>query len=233
MIIKTMAGIGDAVYTYPIIKHFLKTNKVKVITKHPIIFDSLDVEISTDYQNKFDLNPRYTHLRDSQNNQYTDMLQSVNLFDIPFVLDWKMGFTKSFKTKTLNDLMTKFTQSKKKLCILKEPVCSHMHKKKKDFSISPVVSEIQNFVNSNNYFYISVGNSEIFKKRLYGIDYDLIDKTSIQDLITLCAMSDLIVSQVGHLVPIAQSMNKKLQIFYPEKITDNKLKNINKRKIEL
>jgi alpha-L-arabinofuranosidase len=234
MIIKTLRGIGDAVYAWPIIERLSESNNVTVITKYPIIFENLPVRVSTDYNIKEDVKLSYLSRRlINTTNQYQDIC-IYSSYSIPFSFKWDKGFTDSFIENHLHSIIDKSFQLGKKICVIKEPCAAHMHKSKHDLSVAPNVNEMQTWVNNNShkYIFISVGQNEIFKSRLSGIDFNLVDKMSVQDLITLCAMSDAIVSQVGHLVVLAQGFGKPMKIFYPENIIDKRLQYITPNKIE-
>jgi len=232
MKIKTMLGIGDAVYTYPLVKYFSQKQSVKVITPYPEIFKCLNAETSSDMREAADLTPRYTHSRSSEFSQYEDLLRSVNLSFIPFEWEWQEQFSEHFKRNY--PVFLALIQGKK-ICVIKEPCCAHMNKGAKDFSIVPNVSEMQDWVNANKekYFFVSVGYREIFHSRLEGIDLDLNDKINLTDLLTLCKNAGAIASQVGHLIPIAQGLNIPLKIFYPENPTHHALKFISPKKMQI
>lgn len=235
MTVKIPLGLGDAVYCQPIIRKLTKKTAVIVQTPHPIIFGNMQNVTATSLDiGKPDLNIKYNHLRNSNDTQFQDLLSSVQMSNVKQVFNWSYGFTDEFRLNELPRILTELNNSKKNMCIIKEPTTAHMHKSTKDFSMAPNIEQMQNFIDENKeqFFFISVGKDEIFKKRLHDIDYDLVNKTTVQDLITLCQLSDLIISQVGHLIPIAQGLKKKVKIFYPGNITDPRLKNMNKKKIE-
>lgn len=215
MVIRCMRGLGDAVYTYPIVKYYEKQNPI-VITNYPVVFSSLNVRTTTNYGLSAILKPKYSNLRKSPYSQYKDLLRSVNLNNIPFTFEWNLGFTEEFKVKHFETIMNDWTASHKNLCIIKEPSYAHMEKTKNNgTAVSPNPMEMQKWVDTHDMYYISVGREERFTARLKNIDYDLVDKTSVQDLITLIQLSSMVATQVGHLVPIAQGLSKALKVFYP------------------
>jgi len=233
--IKTMLGLGDAVYTFPIVQYYVESGfNVSVITRYPIVFNSLKCTAVQTSQKTIDIRPRYNH-RNSGVSQYKGLLNSVNLPSLPFIFRWDMGFTDDFKNTYFELLLSGLNESRKKLCVVKEPCTAHMHKKQKDFSVSPGVPEIQGWLDSHReeYFFVSVGKDEVFKTRLNHINIDLNNKTTVQDLITLCSISQCIITQVGHLVPLAQGLSIPLKIFYPENPVDSRIKAINKQKMEI
>ncbi len=229
-------GLGDAVYSYPIVKNYVDDFNVVVKTNFPIVFDSLPVEC-TAYKDarKHDIFPEYTSNRSAEKSQYGVMLESIGLPWIPFEFDWQLGFTEEFRFYHLERFTEKLNKSRKQLCIVKEPCAAHVHKVTKNFSMTPNIEEYQQWIidNHEEYFFVSVGHDEIFKKKMQGIGHRLNDKTSVQDLITLCSMASLIVTQVGHLVPIAQGLGKPVKIFYPDNITDRRYQHINQKTMEI
>lgn len=230
IVLRTLQGLGDAVYAYPIVKYLLENQNQKIIVKtnYPIVFNALNVEtVSLDSSQKFNLFPQYTKNRNGSS-QYEMMLRSVGLPFISFKFDWQLGFSEGFKFNHLDNFIKTWTDSKKKLCIIKQPCVAHMHKLSKDTSLVPDGNEFREWQieNEYKYFFVSVGKDEIFSDKGYLINYDLVNKTSVQDLLTLCSMANLIASQVGHLIPIAQGFNKPLKIFYPKQIKDRRFKNL-------
>lgn len=217
--IRTPLGLGDAVYAFPIVKHFTQTEKVIVCTQYPDVFKSLGIETTTDKTNQ-DLCLRYQFR--SEKDYYTQMCDLAGVHP-EFKFDWPYEYeTVGFKNKT-----------GKLLCVIKEPVTAHMHKGARDFSTTPIAEKMQAFVNDNReqMFFVSVGKDEVFKSRLSGIDSDLNNILSIPDLITLVSMADIVATQIGHLVPLAQSLGRHIKLFEPEHVTDRRLIGINAKKV--
>lgn len=233
--VKTMLGLGDAVYTYPIVRHYCLTRKVKVITPYPEVFQDLEVETSTNMDEQADVKPSYLMGRLSKKSQYEDMLESVKLPWVPFGFSWKSGFSDSFKASHLKRIVAMLILDGLQICVVKEPCLANMHQKNNDHSIVPDADEMQEWMKANEhrYVYVSVGRKEVFTRRLEGIDFDLNDQLSLSDYLTLCSMANAIITQVGHLVPIAQGLNRPLKIFYPKHIRDHRLKNIGPHKMQI
>ena len=235
-VVKTMLGLGDAIYAHPIVKRLAELNDhVKVITKYPIVFQGLrDITAVQSASTSINVRLRYKHPNAIP--QYTDMLKCVpQVSHVPFKFNWPFNFTAKAVEDWAPDLLIKFHSSEKKLCVIKEPCANHVHKnmhyhrdhKKLLFSMAPNVNEVQQWVDDNRdkYFFVAVGDSELHKlPTINGIDFDLLDRTSIHDFLCICAMADAIATQVGHLVPIAQSMGKPLKIFWPENVIDHRFK---------
>jgi len=236
-VVRTHQGLGDAVYAYPIVKYLTSLHdRVKVKTSYPIVFSSIDVEtVRAEDRSKPDCFPKYTNQRGNGLGQYETMLNSVNLTHIPFVFDWGLGFSHDFKENHLPEFAKALSDSRKPMCIIKEPCLAHMHKRNNDTSIVPNLAEMQIWVNMHKdiFFFVSVGNQEVFENRLVYMNYDLNNKTTVQDLITLCSMAEAIATQVGHLVPIAQGLNKPLKVFWPSRITDARLKGLSPENLKI
>lgn len=222
MVIRTQKGLGDAVYAYPVVKQLAKRQQIKVITNYPFIFNLSNVETSTDYKQKYDLFLRYA--KHGKGTQFEQVQSCAGLKGLKMHLDWGEVFSKEFQDNYLSQIVGK-------ICIVKEPCAAHMHKRSQDTCVAPSSREMQEFIDSNDYYYISVGQDEVFKHRLSNIDLDLNNKISVKDLITLVQSASCVITQVGHLVTLAQAFGKQLKVFYPEQMTD-KIKHITKDRIE-
>lgn len=223
-VIRTQRGLGDAVYCYPVIKRLAEQHPITVITNYGFIYENLpNVSISNDFHQKYDLFLRYT--RHGRGTQFEQIQSCAGLSGLRLHLDWDADFSTEFRNKYLDTIRGK------NICIVKEPCAAHMHKRSRDLCVAPSSLYMQEFINRNDFYYISVGQDEVFKKRLLRIDLDLNNKILIKDLITLVKYSNFIITQVGHLVVLAQAFNKQLKVFYPEKMTE-KIQHIVKEKIE-
>jgi len=212
MIVKCHLGLGDAVYSYAIIEHLLKTNKkITVQTKYPLVFKDLPCDTTIEY-GPFDLWLRYTHRRKEKTTQFQDMCISAKIKE---PLKIKLPKTFKYDSKIVDYVLNRVDDSGRKLAIIKEPCAAHMDKKNDNLRFAPDVQEVQDFVNKNKlkYFFVSVGKDEVFKGRIKGIDFDLNNKLTVSDLLYLCQESDIIASQTGHLIPIAQAFNVEYKLF--------------------
>lgn len=238
MTIRAQLGLGDAVYAYPIVKHFATLGDVSVVSPHPIVFSALRQVNVFPQGSRVDLRLRYNTRRRGLS-QYRELLDCAKLQFLPLKLDWVLGFTDVFKRDVLPEFTKSFTLSRKTLCIIKEPCAAHMHKGVQDFSAVPNIRDMQSWVDAHRqqFFYVSVGQAEVFKERLKNIDYDLNNKISVQDLITLCTMAKMIATQVGHLVPIAQGLGKEwgkeLRVFYPHNPVDVRLQRMDYERLRV
>lgn len=213
--IKTHLGLGDAVYSYSVVKYLLKKHHdITVLTKYPIVFSNLPVKTETIFDKRYDLFLKYTDKRHKSTTQFEDICESAGITErIPFRLDWKINFSSEFKENYFDYI----SKSGKKICVIKEPCAAHMDKLSNSFRMAPASQKVQDFINRNrnDFFFVSVGLNDKYQQRLENINLDLNDKISLSDFITLVKYSDAVATQIGHLVPLAQAFNKKLTIFEP------------------
>jgi hypothetical protein len=212
-------GLGDAVYCYPILKELI-TKQYKgrgvYIYRNPytLLFEPL-----REFGNILDkptpdsvkLQIHYKKRHSENTTQYEDLVISAGLPYPPhFVFDWDRDFTERFKKGSGLKIKTPYL-------IVKEPCAAHMHKRHNMVSVDPDAKEMQDYINfyRKDYFVISVGHQEKFSRRLENIDLYLIDLLSLQDYITLVKYASVILTQVGHLVPLAQAFRTYHKIFYP------------------
>jgi hypothetical protein len=219
---RTLSGLGDAVYSAPIVTYFAKAERVHVSTHYPEVFQHIEnVEVNKDSA------PTPTRLRYSRNaghNQYGDYCRAAGLYMLPFSLPWRTSADIEF-------LFPKHVTAKaggRKVCLIKEPSSAHMHRNRGDFAFAPNPMVMQRWMLDNRaeFFFISVEHdTNTIKSRLVGIDAR-IQALSVTDYISLCSVVDHIASQVSHLVPLAQALGKPLTMFMPEKPFDGLFKNM-------
>lgn len=203
MKITTPSGLGDAVLCYPIVKELAKREKLFLYTKYPEVFGNLDVEFLKEKQGT---KLRYT--RQPGTNYYEDLCACAGIKPPEFVLD--SIFPISFPSAAFG----------KPVCLIHEPSTAHMHRRQRDFSLTPDPQKMQRFIDENKdrYFFVTVEWDDVYKERLKGIDR-VFSSLSVSDYLALCFLSTCIASQIGHLIPIGQAMGKRTVLFTPEKTT--------------
>jgi hypothetical protein len=227
LIIKTLMGLGDAVYAWPIVRYLIQQNpgrEIKVATKYPIVFRGLDCDI-IDFEScpPPDYHLSYTSRRLSPKGQYEDILDHCKLPWIDFEFEW-------------TSVEYSFVSIVHPYAVIKEPATAHLHKNNSDFSFTPNVKEMQDHVDRLKQMgmrIISVGQSEVFKERLSGIDYDWNDRLTVAQLLNVCKGATEILTQVGHLVPIGQGLKKPMTIFLPEQIKDHRFQSFGPHKLSV
>lgn len=206
MTLSTLSGLGDAVYAYPIIKEFAMRGPVKLYTRYPEVFADLPNIAFIEKPAGI----RLAYSRAKGENFYESMCKLVGCH-VPLV-----GSHRNVLWANTNDAI----MGGKKLCIVKEPCTADMHKKTRDFSMSPRPQAIQEFINLNKdrYYFMSIDGGEVYRERLTGIDAHLKGLT-VHEYLAWCAMASAFVTQIGHLVPIAQWLSRRLYLFEPENNT--------------
>ena len=227
-IIQIPRGLGDAFYCYPIIRHLLQSKFVGLVTCYPDLFKNLYGNkghyIYTNYERFKDAKTlKYTDRRSFKTTIFEDLLISAGIKErIPFKIIWQKTFTDIFLRARAFKIIAQAIEANKNICIVKKPAQAHMHKHREAYknklSVSPNVSEMQKEIwnRKDTTFFIGVGQNETYVEKLVGLDLDLSDQLDLSDYITLVKISDLVMTQVGHLIPIAQAFSKKLLIFYPK-----------------
>lgn len=198
MKITTPSGLGDAVFCYPIVNELAKRERVFLYTKYPEVFGNLDLEFLKERQGT---KLRYT--RQPGTNYYEDLCACASITPPEFIFDF-YGFFQRFPSLP-----------KKLICLIHEPSTAHMHRRQRDFSLTPAPQKVQRFidVNKDKYFFVSVEWDDVYKERLKGIDR-VFSGLSVSEYLALCSLSTCIASQIGHLIPIGQAMGKRTVLFY-------------------
>jgi len=208
----TLSGLGDAVYAYPVIKHFSNLGPVKVHTKYPEVFKGLgNVEFSDTT-----CGVRLAYRRAPGENFYAAICQAAGVSP---VFSWGEHYT----PETLP------TVNGKPICIVKEPCTADMHRRSHDFSMAPWPEVMQAFISRNKdlFYFVSVGNvGDVYRARLTGID-ERAEGLSVSKYLTLCASASAFVSQICHLVPIAQGLGRRLYLFPPANNIATNTRNVN------
>jgi len=229
ILVKTLLGLGDAVYAWSIVRWLIENNSNKeilVMTSYPIIFRNLKCKtVPMETGRTPDYHLSYTTRRNSPKGQYEDILDQCKFpwIDFEFIFDPEK-----------EDIVP--ILDFKEYAVIKEPATAHLHKKTSDYSFAPNIEEMQDYVyslNKKGIGVISVGQNEVFKERLSGIDVDLNDKLTVGQLLYLCSKSVEVGTQVGHLLPIAQGLGKPCRIFMPEKITDHRFSSFGHHKLSV
>ena len=206
MTLSTLSGLGDAVYAYPIVKEFAMRGPVNLYTRYREVFADLP---NITYIDK-PAGIRLAYSRARGENFYESVQKAVGC-DVSLI-----GSHRNVLWANANDAI----MGGKKLCIVKEPCTADMHKKTRDFSMSPQPKVMQDFIklNKDRCYFMSIDGGEVYRERLTGIDAHLKDLT-VDEYLIWCAMASAFVTQIGHLVPIAQWLNRRLYLFPPENNT--------------
>jgi hypothetical protein len=206
LIIKGASGYGDSIYLYPIVKYFLMSGYDPIVmTNFPFVFKKVDVEtIDFNSDIKPDILCNYFDFKEkSKKSQFYDMKY---LARVP--LDLKLEIDLEMHSSIISGYDIKKLADGKKICVIKNPSVPHMAKALLDFS--PSHEQFQKIIDTkkDKYFFVSVGYSKEIYHKLNGIDLDLCDKTLAYEILYLCDIADMILTQSGFLLPIGEALDK-------------------------
>jgi ADP-heptose:LPS heptosyltransferase len=207
MIIKCHLGLGDAIYSYPVIKELAKKNRVEVMTNYPDVFEPLNVKCIP-YGANHDLFLQYTNKRNLKTTQFQDILSSAKI-------QVSQRINEKYKPDT--DLPDKILKSTKKIALVQEPCAAHMDKRNKRMRFAANEKAMQSVIDKMSYTheFISVGQDEVYSARMRNVETKYINKLSVKDYLYLCQNADFILTGVGHLLPIAQAFNVPYKCILP------------------
>ena len=210
-----LSGLGDAVYAFPVVEAAAKIAPVNVSTQYPEVFLHLNNVTCT--TGTLSNETRLAYNRHGVAPYWDEVRRAAGLSDLSFYFQYPL----SPVSPLVGAIIGAAAESGKKLCILAEPRAAHMHKAQCVLSMAPGIAETVEWVTANRqrFFFVAVGQHEVFKTRLPA-DFDAVDKLTVTEYLQLCAHADAFATQIGHLVPIAQGLRKPLKIFPPEKNND-------------
>lgn len=198
---KPCVGLGDAVYAYPIIKYYseLYPNcNFKVITKYKEVFECIE-KVSCDTEtNFFNIDCRYLNRKDKKSNQFEDICFNAR---IKKKIEFKIEI---YKNKI--DINNK----NKKILLVRNPYLG-MELRKTPI-LTPDFKKIDIILNFlKKYYYIVLLRHDEDGTDVYLKNYnEIFENTTINQLLNLVDCSDLILSQNGHILAIAEALNKKI-----------------------
>lgn len=223
--IKGQSGLGDSIYLYPIVKHFSpKFDKVHVMTNYPELFGSIEnvtcyrhlklnhvTEETTQREIPISVRASYAG---GKHKPGTSQFEDYCLFSgITDKLNLSLPWT--IKNKDLESVVKNVAKGRK-ISIVAAPYQPFGRDDKwgNELCINP--ESIQSIIDKHNkeFLFIAVGNKYCLDK--LSIEYDLIDKTTIPDLLDLVKMSDICISQIGNMLPMAECMGKKNLIIFAD-----------------
>ncbi len=217
ILVSGASGLGDSVYLYAIAKYLIYHQgepEVVVRTKWPTLFKPLPVKtvnLSITPENVKGqyrvIQCRYWERKGNQEtSQWQDslILANLNEADVPFEFD------------SINTGKFEIKLKDKKLCLIKNPYVSFKESSELSWDINILRRIIKEF--KNEYFFVLVGHGNSEQKvEIEGIDLDLINQTSVQDLSFLVKQSDMIITRTGHLVPMAEAQGRRCFVIFSQR----------------
>lgn len=204
-------GLGDAIYSYPIVKYYKNNNpdkKIIVLTKYKEVFEILNnINFSEDRSN-FDIDCTYLDRKQIQEtNQFEDILINSNS-------PKNLNFEIDIKIKKIN------LKTSKKILLLRNPYLGM--ELRKTSILTPNLNEIVNLIDKlKKKYYIILLKHEKDGTNIFYKNFDyLLEKTSINQLMNLVFQSDFIISQNGHMLALAESLNTKIISIFSSKLRE-------------
>ena len=207
--IRGARGLGDAVYLYPIAKHFINQGKiVQVMTQYPVIYNTLNCICIERYKGQPDIECRYgPRYPNQETNLWEDTLIRAGLqgekieFSIEYICEHKFDFN-----------------TDKKLCLIKTPAYPHYNNNGITACLLPQLNVWQEIINTfkSRCYFIMAGLANSYEFNLMGIDRDMSDIDNIPKLMKLVDISDIVITPSSYFVSFAEALDKKVLIGFAQ-----------------
>lgn len=207
VIIKGASGLGDSVYLFPIVRAIEeKGGDVTVLSFYPDVFASLACEVLPYRLTGFHIDCSYVPFKERQSTtQFEDMLSFFSFEDVPLTMPAPVTQPPDF------------SENGKKVCVVKQPSVPSMNPLFRE--LVPKGHTFQRVIDAlaDEYVFVAVGYKGEIAHPLTGIDYDLTDCTSVRDVLSLVAASDLVLTQPGFLLPMAEAFGTPCFTIFSER----------------
>jgi len=208
IVIKPCMGLGDAVYAYPTVNYYRKKfvdKKIIVITEHKDVYSGINGLLFSSSLNKFDIDCRYLNRKHiNETNQFQDVLiNSKTPLDTKFEME-------VFPKKPV-------VKSEKRILLVRNPYLGMELVKSPE--LMPNFSFIKDKIKTLKKQYYTILLSNKKDNEIFCCDFDMeINRTTINELLNLIKQSDLIISQNGHILAMAEAMEKKIITVFSSKL---------------
>lgn len=210
MIIKGASGLGDSIYLHPITCHHLAKGEtdITVMTNYPELFQDLPVKTirhSKDYADKkISYCSRKYHLNSTQ---WEDVCIAA---DVGKKLDLRIKW--GVKNQALVDLVKKRAKGKE-FVVVATPYKPFGREDEFGKEMTLDYRVVDKLIKNNpQYFWVQTGREDALYK--LPVDLDLNRKTTAADVMDLVVHSKGVVAPVGHMLPICESLNKRMLCFF-------------------
>lgn len=200
MILKGSMGLGDAVYLYPVVKYYADRGEdVTIITRYHEIYAGLNCKtVLPDDFIDCACSARTT-IKDT--NIFEDTLIMSQIED-KLSLKIELGVKRTYATS-------------KKVCVIRTPTAPVKGEEESKVMI-PDISVFQKIINSfgKSVYFVLLGAKINFPGNLSGVDLDLSGVTGVDNILGAIAGADLVLTQPGHFVPMAEALERKLFVVF-------------------
>ena len=197
MILRGSLGLGDAIYLWPVVKYYSEQgHDVSIITRYPELYSNLNCKtIAPDDFIDCQCSAR---TKEESTNIYEDTLIMSGVdADIPLTLKYA-GEPHKFNTS-------------KKVCVIRN-LTTPVKGDESARVMTPNAMIFQNIIDCyrGNVYFVLIGKQINCPHRLFNFDLDMTGIDSLMDYISIIAGADVVLTQPGHCVPIAEALDKKL-----------------------
>lgn len=216
--IRSGSGLGDAIYLQAIVRHLLRCGQsLEICTNFPEVFSQLPVKTAEFSRQNIDVIAHYTRHKFESSTQFDDCCTLAGLKGVEYKLDWKVQ--KDFDLPD-NSLL---------VFAPREP---WGRQDGYGMELLPDLDVFEDILSRLDYFKVLIGKDRPLRD--IKCDLDLVGKTSVTDLIDLGVQCNAMYGQISHMVPLAESLDKKCLILFSKKgleCTDQRISSITPRKI--
>lgn len=203
--IRGASGLGDAVYMYPIVRHYANLGEqLEVCTRWPDVFRNLPVKIADFSRQNINILAHYARRKGNRDtNQFQDCCIVAGIKEeIPFTLDWK---------PKNSGLIAKTKESGKPALLVQMPRAPMGRKDGFGASLLPKCGVIQSMIDElkERAYIVQVGGGKCLHE-FKGIDLDMANKTSVTDLIDLHHSADAMLGYPSNIIALAEAFDKPL-----------------------
>ena len=196
MRIRGGSGLGDSLYVQTIARHLVKQGKeVEVCSNWPEIFSQMDVKVSEFTRQNIDKICHYNRRKPEPTSQFEDCCIDAGVTGVEYTLDWEIQGQWDFPKPVLLVYMPRTPMDRKD------------NYGKELFPDCDVLNDIIRVIKPH-FYTIQVGKGNPLYK-LDNIDLDLVNKTSVTDLLDLAKLSSRLIGQISGMIPLAESFDKK------------------------
>lgn len=222
MRIRGGSGLGDSLYVQTIARYLSKQGQeIEVCSDWPEVFSQLQgVTVSPFTRQNIDKICHYNRRKPELTSQWEDCCIDAGVSGVEYTLDWT-------PTK-------RFTYDKPILLVYmpRTPMDRKDNYGKELFPNCAVLDSILEGIRPN-FTVVQVGKGEA-RYPLKNIDVDLVNKTSVTDLLDLASQSTHMIGQLSGIVPLAESFDKKCLVLFAARglsCQDQRISSITPRKI--
>lgn len=213
--IRSGSGVGDNIYLYSIVKHLVSQGRrLEVATKWPMVFKEIKSKVSLIGFTKENAQivAHYTNRKGKPGtDQFQDMCINAKVEpDIPLELDWTI-----LNRKLTDSILEK--ANGRKILYVQMPRTPMGRQDGFGWELLPDCSVMDKILAHRGDYFAVVRGSGNSKFKLKNIDHQVITTGNVSDVIDIGKISDLFLGQVGQIIPMSESFNKKCLIVWANK----------------